>query len=572
MGWTEKARKSMPGGKPMNTSAFGRFSGPTSKPVLASALSIALFACFFLLVATSLAQFVAAADPGHPASSVSAGTFETGDFAFPGNLTVTKFLIANGSTLYVDAVNGKVGIGTASPANTLSVLGTFNVTNTTGTLGLMQTANANVGIGTANPQNKLEVVGTINATAIKVGTTNVLTGESDPSSLHTSGGSNGMSQAIDMNSNNMQDIGSLYTDDSSTNFFSGGCSDNQYMSGISAAGAISCAANSGDIAGITTAVTSGISGGCTSGTCTLTLNSTCTSGQLLKSLGSGSWQCAADDAGVSAGWTTSGNYVYNNTAAAKVGIGTSAPNQKFEVVGIVNATNYMCGGGTDCINATQINSTSLASECADITGSAGLCDGADNTCSSQACTVGSDDTLTSPTVGGALNMANYAITNIGNANTDFSSDGGLTINGNLSTLGSSNLIGGNSSFDGGTLFVDSVNDRVGIGTTGPLTPVHVIKTVGDDWPTLGTASGSLLLAGTTNLWGMFAGLKDSTGGGWIQVMRKDSAIAYNLALQPVGGNVGIGTTTANERLNVSGNITISNTIKSSTGDVVIQLG
>jgi hypothetical protein len=191
----------------------------------------------------------------------------------------------------------------------------------------------NVGIGTTSPQNALEVVGTINATAIKVGTASVLTSESDPSSLHTSGGSNAMSQAIDMNSNNVQDIGSLYTDDSSTNFFSGGCSDNQYVSGISAAGVISCAANSGDIAGVTTATTSGISGGCTSGTCALTLNSTCTSGQILKSQGSGSWQCGADDSGSTSGWTTSGNYVYNNTAAALVGIGTASPKKTLHVIG-----------------------------------------------------------------------------------------------------------------------------------------------------------------------------------------------------------------------------------------------
>ncbi len=40
---------------------------------------------------------------------------------------------------------------------------------------------------------------------------------------------------------------------------------------------------------------------------------------------------------------------------------------------------------------------------------------------------------------------------------------------------------------------------------------------------------------------MYVGLDDS-GKGWIQQMRNDGATAYDLSLQPVGGNVGIGTT------------------------------
>jgi len=125
MGWfDEKASGSVTGGKSTYSKAFGRKTQPRTKPVLASALSFVLVACAFLLVTTSLAQFAAAADPGHTASSISAGTFETGDFAFPGNLTVAKFLIANGSTLYVDAVNGRVGIGTAGPSSKLDVAGT----------------------------------------------------------------------------------------------------------------------------------------------------------------------------------------------------------------------------------------------------------------------------------------------------------------------------------------------------------------------------------------------------------------------------------------------------------------
>jgi hypothetical protein len=129
----------MSGGKQTNASVFGRKSGPGAKPVLASALSIVLIACAFLAVTTSLAQFVSAADPGHSAASISAGTFEAGDFAFQQNLTVSKYLTVNGTTLFVDALNERIGIGTTTPGSKLEVTGDIISKGTTWTL---RTANA----------------------------------------------------------------------------------------------------------------------------------------------------------------------------------------------------------------------------------------------------------------------------------------------------------------------------------------------------------------------------------------------------------------------------------------------
>jgi len=99
--------------------------------------------------------------------------------------------------------------------------------------------------------------------------------------------------------------------------------------------------------------------------------------------------------------------------------------------------------------------------------------------------------------------------------------------------------------------------NVGIGVSNPLTNLQIGKAT-VTFPTLGTASGNLSLTNnSTALWGMYVGL-DGSGSGWIQQMRNDSAIAYNLALNPLGGNVGIGTTSPYSKLTVAGDINLGN--------------
>ncbi len=61
---------------------------------------------------------------GHDASSIRAGTFSAGNYAFPNNLTV------GGTNLFVDNSTGNVGIGTASPAEKLAVSGNISITGT----------------------------------------------------------------------------------------------------------------------------------------------------------------------------------------------------------------------------------------------------------------------------------------------------------------------------------------------------------------------------------------------------------------------------------------------------------
>jgi hypothetical protein len=91
--------------------------------------------------------------------------------------------------------------------------------------------------------------------------------------------------------------------------------------------------------------------------------------------------------------------------------------------------------------------------------------------------------------------------------------------------------------------------NVGIGTTSPYLKLNVTGSYSNA-PTLGTASGSMLIANADGSYGMMHGVSAS-GWGWIQTQRVDgTGTAYNLILQPSGGNVGIGTSSPDQRLHV----------------------
>jgi hypothetical protein len=109
------------------------------------------------------------------------------------------------------------------------------------------------------------------------------------------------------------------------------------------------------------------------------------------------------------------------------------------------------------------------------------------------------------------------------------------------------------------VYWDSSNSRLGIGTSSPGNKLSIVTGPGADdvIPALGNNGGKFSLLNNGGLYGLIGGVL-GTGNGYLQVQRVDGgATAYNLLLQPNGGNVGIGTITPSFPLEVSGAIVSS---------------
>lgn len=102
------------------------------------------------------------------------------------------------------------------------------------------------------------------------------------------------------------------------------------------------------------------------------------------------------------------------------------------------------------------------------------------------------------------------------------------------------------------LFSSNLKAQTGIGTTTPINKFQV-ETATADPATSGTsANGNLRLSGISASHVLDFGLSNTSNNSWIQARNKTYGTNYNLLLNPLGGNVGIGTSTPTAKLNIAG--------------------
>ena len=104
-------------------------------------------------------------------------------------------------------------------------------------------------------------------------------------------------------------------------------------------------------------------------------------------------------------------------------------------------------------------------------------------------------------------------------------------------------------------FVDSADDRIGIGTASPETIVHITGLV-DDPLTSGTTSYGTMTVETNGSQLAMGSYESSPWPFYLQASTASDLSSYrNLLLNPLGGNVGIGTASPTHKLTVEGDAT-----------------
>jgi len=277
---------------------------------------------------------------------------------------------------------------------------------------------------------------------------------------------------------------------------------------------------------------------------------------------------------------TSGTEVFTVLESGNVGIGTTAPGQKLDVVGNVKANNLFVEndifheGDPDTKLSFTNNSIGLETSGSerlriDSSGNVGIGDTSPDYLLDVAGTAGFDGDVTLGDASADTVTANAAAWTFAN-DTTFALSGGVD----------------GLNFDSNTLSIDAANNRVGIGTAAPEGSLHVMTdssgsvtaiSDADDLVVESASSGgiSVLTADTSNGYLRFGSPTDSAGaalqwnlsnklfrigttnsGSSIEMVVDNNTAAMTLLS---GGNVGIGTSTPSAKLTVASSDTSANT-------------
>lgn len=378
----------------------------------------------------------------------------------------------------------------------------------------------NVGLGTTAPTSKLQVVGTVTATAFSGALTGAVTGNASTSTALAANGSNcsageyplgvDASGAVESCTDATTEIDSAITTHNAVTSAHSATSTNTASRIVlrDASGAFSAGVISASLSGNATTATS------------LASNPTdCSAGQYASSIDAAGNLTCATPAGTISGLTT--NYVTKATSATaignsliydngtNVGIGSTSPTQKLEVVGTIKATAF--SGNASTATALAANGTNCT------TGTYPL--GVDASGNAESCEAVTGVDLT------ALDQGVY-----------FDSSNVYDIGDSTNRVGEIHVEGGIYGYGSGINYFAS---NVGIGSTVPQGALDVN----------GAIYGTTFFGNGAYLTGISAGSANPTAN---SVPKSTGSSLVDSTLYDVNGNVGIGSTTPRGLLDVKG--------------------
>ena len=135
------------------------FVGINKTPAVALDVSGAtdLNSTLYVVGATTLSSTLGVAG----ATTLSSTLGVVGPATMSSTLSVTDNFSVNSSVLFVDTSSNKVGVNTTSPASSLTVSGSANITNDLDARGIFYVKNTGVGINNSSPTADLDVIGDV---------------------------------------------------------------------------------------------------------------------------------------------------------------------------------------------------------------------------------------------------------------------------------------------------------------------------------------------------------------------------------------------------------------------------